>query len=210
MSANHSKSALLYERVRHALQSGHYIPGQRISPRALAMEFGASLTPTRLALHRLVGAGLLEHHARGGMLVPLPSEAAMRDHYHWMESLLLLACDIGASPFPLKPAGSLKAPSPGDDLDTLTWQLFDTIAAATAHSLLHRAVRQSNDQLAPIRRAKQHLLDHRLEELSELIRYWHAQDYAALKSGLHDYHERRRQLVPCIVATLIERRNSLH
>lgn len=95
-------------------------------------------------------------------------------------------------------------------LTKLTWQLFDAIAAVTAQRSLHQALKRANDRLAPIRRAKQHLLDHRFEELSELIRYWHAQDYPALKSGLHDYHERRRRLVPCIVATLIERRNSLH
>lgn len=209
MSANHSKSELLYEQVRRALQSGRYVPGQWIDPGLLAAEFNTSLTPIRLALHRLVGAGLLEDHARGGMHVPLPNEIAMRDHYDWMERLLLIACDIGPSPLPHKAARNLEAVSPDDDLVKLTWHLFDAIAGATAQSSLYQAVKRTNDQLAPIRRAKQHLLEHRFEELSELIRYWHARDYPALGAALHDYHERRRQLVPCIVAALIERRDSL-
>ena len=72
----------------------------------------------------------------------------------------------------------------------------------TAHWSLHRAVKQANDRLAPIRRAKQGLLDHAHEELSLLHRHWLAHDIPGLKSALHDYHERRRQIVPRIVALL--------
>lgn len=208
MSASYSKSELLFEQIRRALQSGRYLPGQWVDPGSLAAEFSTSLTPIRLALHRLVGAGLLEDRARGGIRVPLPSEVALRDHYTWMERLLLVACDMG--PPPLPPAGgrALDPIAPGDDLVKLTWKLFDAIAAATSHNFLHQAVRQANDQLAPVRRAKQHLLEHHAEELSDLLRHWHAQDYPALRSGLRDYHERRRQLVPSIVAALIKQRNS--
>lgn len=209
MSASYSKSTLLYEQVRRALQSGRYVPGQWIDPGLLAAEFNTSLTPIRLALHRLVGAGLLEDHARGGMHVPLPNEIAMRDLYDWMEHLLLIACEIGTSPLPHATAEGLEAISPDDDLVKLTWQLFDAIASATAQSALHQAVKRTNDQLAPIRRGKQHLLEHSFDELSELIRYWHARDYPALSCALRNYHARRKKLVPCIVAALIKRRDSL-
>lgn len=121
MSADYSKRVLLYAQVRRALQSGRYVPGQWVDPGMLAGEFDSSLTPIRLALHRLVGAGLLEDHARGGLHVPLPSEIAMRDHYDWMEHLLLTACDIGASPLPHRVARSFEAISPDDDLVKLTW-----------------------------------------------------------------------------------------
>jgi hypothetical protein len=68
-------------------------------------------------------------------------------------------------------------------------------------------VKQANDRLAPIRRAAQGLLEHTYEELSELNRHWQAHDMPALKSALHDYHQRRKQLVPCIVALLSEGSN---
>lgn len=201
MDSIHSKSAFAYGQVRRALRSGRYAPGQRIDPVRLAAEFKTSPTPVRFALYRLVGEALVVDHARGGLHIPLLTEIAMRDLYDWMERLLLMACDIGAAPAARK-TEPLELASANDDLVKLTWQLFDAIARATAHGSLHHAVKQANDRLAPIRRAKQGLLEHGFEELSELNRHWQARDIPSLKSALRDYHERRKQIVPCIVALL--------
>lgn len=199
MSPVHSKSALLYRQIRRALQSGRYLPGQRIDPGMLAAEFKTSPTPVRFALYRLVGEGMIVDHARNGLQVPLPTEVALRDLYDWMERLLLMACDIGIAPVARRPE-ELALTSPDDDVVKLTWQLFDAIAGATAHRSLHNAVRQTNDRMAPIRRAKQGLIEHTFEELADLIQSWQQRDMPTLKSALRDYHERRKQLVPCIVA----------
>lgn len=201
MDAIHSKSVFVYGQVRRALRSGRYAPGQRIDPAGLAAEFKTSPTPVRFALYRLVGEALVVDHARGGLYIPLLTEVAMRDLYDWMERLLLMACDIGASPAARK-TEPLELASADDDLVKLTWQLFDAIARATAHTSLHHAVKQANDRLAPIRPAAQGLLEHSFEELAALNRHWQARDIPALKSALRDYHERRKQLVPCIVALL--------
>lgn len=202
MDATHSKSALLYGQVRRSLQSGRYVPGQRIDPATLALEFHTSATPVRFALYRLVGEGLLEDHARGGLHVPLPTEVALRDHYDWMQRMLLMACDMGFAQRILASARHVELSSPEDDIVKLTWQLFDAIARATGHGSLHQAVKRANDRLAPIRRAKQELLERPFEELSEINRHWQARDMRALKATLRDYHERRKELVPCIVALL--------
>lgn len=210
MNPRDSKGALLYGQVRRALRSGRYAPGQRIDPAMLAAEFSTSVTPVRFALYRLVGEELLEDHGRSGLHVPLPTEVALRELYDGMERLLQVACDVGVSRMPRGPARELKLPTPEDDLVKVTWQLFDAIAGATSQRWLHRTVKRTNDQLAPIRRAKQQLLENGFDELDELIRHWHLQDVPALRIALHDYHERRKQLVPCIVATLMERRNHLY
>jgi hypothetical protein len=139
----------------------------------------------------------------------LLTEIATRDLYDWMERLLLMACDIGVAPAARK-IEQLELASAGDDLVKLTWQLFDAIARATAQGFLHHAVKQANDRLAPIRRAAQGLLKNRFEELSGLNRHWQARDMPALKSALREYHERRKQLVPCIVALLSEGSDYLH
>ena len=209
MDATHSKSVFVYRQIRRALRSGRYAPGQRIDPARLAAEFNNSPTPVRFALYRLVGETLLVDHARDGLHVPLLNEVAMRDLYDWMEHLLLTACDIDAARVARK-AEQLELASADDDLVKLTWLLFDAIAAATAHGSLHHAVEQANDRLAPIRRAKQGLIEHTYEEISELNRHWEAHDMSALKSTLRDYHERRKLLVPCIVALLSDRNDSLH
>ena len=209
MDAIHSKSAFVYRQVKRALRSGRYAPGQRIDPATLAAEFKTSPTPVRFALYRLVGESLLVDHARDGLHVPLLTEVALRDLYDWMEWLLLNACDIGAMPTARK-TEQLEPASADDDLVTLTWQLFDAIARATAHGFLHRAVKQTNDRLAPIRRAAQGLLKNGFEEFSALNRHWQDRDMPALKSALHDYHECRKKLVPCIVALLNDRSDYLH
>lgn len=209
MSAIHSKSAFVYRQVRQGLRSGLYAPGQRIDPATLAAEYRTSATPVRFALYRLVGEGLLEDHGRGGMHVPLPTEVALRDQYDWMEGLLLMACETGFTQRASDAAARQDPPSREDDLVKKTWQLFDAIAKATGRIQLGQAVRLANDRLAPVRRAKQDLLEQPLEELSTLVRHWQAHDIPALKAALHDYHARRRQLVPCIVARLNARAGQL-
>jgi len=209
MDAIHSKSVFVYGQVKRALRSGRYAPGQRIDLATLAAEFNTSPTPVRFALYRLVGEALIVDHARDGLHVPLLTEVAMRDLYDWMEHLLLMACDIGVSRVAGK-VESLEVASADDDLVKLTWQLFDAIARATAHGSLHHAVKQANDRLAPVRQARLGLLKRSYEELSELNRLWQAHDVPSLKSALRDYHERRKQIVPCIVALLSERSEQLH
>jgi DNA-binding GntR family transcriptional regulator len=205
MSVIHSKSAFVYAQVRRALQAGRYLPGQRIDPASLATQFHTSPTPVRFALYRLVGQGLLADHARNGLHVPLPTEVALRDLYDWMQRLLLMACDIGVGATTRAIDESVATPSSGDDPVKRTWRLFDTIARATTHRALHHAVKQANDRLAPIRRAKQTLIENSERELLELIGHWQQRDIAALRSALRDYHERRKQLAPSIVATLSDR-----
>ena len=206
MDATRSKSVLVYRHVIRALRAGSYAPGQRIDPARLARDFKTSPTPVRFALYRLVGENQLVDHARDGVHVPLLTEVALRDLYKWMEHLLVTACDSG-------PAPVTRAPKPfklstNGDLAKQTWQLFEAIITSIVYQPLQLAATQTNDRLAPIRRAKQELIEHGFEELSELNRHWQARDIAALKSALHEYHERRRQLVPCIVALLNDRRNA--
>lgn len=209
MNTNYTKSAFLHRQVRRALQAGRYLPGQRIDPATLAEEFRTSPTPVRFALYRLVGEGLIVDHARSGLYVPLPTEVAMRDLYDWMERLLMMACDI--APLSPRPGPSkLESASAEDDLVKLTWKIFDGIAAATGHRSLHRAVKQANDRLAPIRHAKRHLLHEPLEELLTLSRAWHKRDMADLRLGLADYYGRRKKLVPRIVDLLNEGSKRFH
>lgn len=202
MSPAHAKHVLLHANIRKALRSGRYVPGEWLDHAALAAEFHTSEMPVRLALHRLVGEGLLQPHARGGVHLPLPTEAELRDRYTWMQHMLQMACDIGANHAVSVEVRRVGIASPDDDLAKRTWQLFDAIAQAAALSPLRREVKRSNDWLAPIRRTKCHLIDGAFEELVHLNQYWQARDMRRLKTALHDYHERRRQLVPSIVMTL--------
>lgn len=200
MTTSHSKIRLVYARVRRDLQAGHYLPGQRIDPATLAAELNTSEMPARFALARLVGRGMLDHHARGGVYLPLPSELELRDRYEWMLLLLTNACDRSRVRFQ-RNVRKLDI-RPEDDLVKLTWQLFDAIGESTGQMLLHDAVKRCNDRLAPIRRAKHHLIENPFEELAHLNQLWEALKMPALKLALAAYHSRRMESVPCIVATL--------
>lgn len=201
MTTSHSKNAFLYDQLWLQLRSGQYAPGERIDPATLARQFRTSQTPVRFALCRLVGEDLLDDQAREGFHVPLPTELVLRDLYDWMRRLLAIACDIGFDSRTAEsvPRGTLK---PEDDLVTSTHQLFDSIALATGHLALYRAVQMTNGRLASIRRAKQGLLDHAFDELASLGKHWDKQDIPALRRALAEYHERRIRLVPKIVAVL--------
>ena len=209
MNTSRSKSTFLHRQVRRALQTGRYLPGQRIDPAALASEFHTSPTPVRFALYRLVGEGLIVDRARNGLYVPLPTEVAMRDLYDWMERLLLMACDIApAHPKPRRP--EREAVAAEDDIVKLTWKMFDSIAAAARHRSLHQAVKRSNDRLAPVRRAKQSLLDDPFEEYMTVLRPWNKGDTVAVRQALRGYFAYRQKLVPRIVDLLNESTRRLH
>lgn len=60
----------VYRRLRSALVGGRLPPGYRLVNRAMAQEFGVSLTPIREALMRLVNEGALELDLRGVAWVP--------------------------------------------------------------------------------------------------------------------------------------------
>jgi DNA-binding GntR family transcriptional regulator len=204
MHADQSKSALLHRQIRRALQCGRFLPGERIDPAAIAEEFRTSPTPVRFALYRLVGERLLSDCARTGLYVPLPTEVGLRDLYDWMERLLLMACDIVA---PDRHRSRVRLLCRDDsDVVKSTWLLFDEIAKATGHRSLHQAVRQANDRIAPVRRAKAHLLGDLDTELATLTLQWERGDMAALADALREYHRRRHGRVPEIVAALAEGR----
>ncbi|PZP61001.1 MAG: transcriptional regulator [Pseudoxanthomonas spadix] len=207
MDPARSKTALLYGKVRRALQSGRYVPGERIDPAQLAGEFRMSLTPVRCALYRLSGEGVITTYARNGFQVPLPTELGLRDLYDWMERLLVMACGSQRRDAVARDGAPAAI---DDDLPKRTWKLFDAIARESGQWSLHQAVRRTNDRLAPIRRAKLELITDGEEELDRLQRRFLARDTVRLEQALHDYHARRKQLVPQIVALLAERRDRLH
>ena len=206
MVASKSKGTRLYGQIRRALQCGRFAPGQRLEPATLADEFDTSLTPVRAALHHLSGERLVSDKGRDGFYVPLPTEAALRALYEWMEDRLLASVDGGALPN----GKTHRIPDSHASIAKATWQLFDTIARRTPQLELHLAAQNANDRLAPIRIAKQALVSDAHAEFTELVSAWERADIARLKSALRAYHARRRHLVPAIVELLNDARDASH
>jgi DNA-binding GntR family transcriptional regulator len=73
------RADMIYEQLGAHLQNGRYGPGEKLTLRELAAEFGASLTPVRDALNRMVAERVLEMTANRTVIVPIPLAAEVRE-----------------------------------------------------------------------------------------------------------------------------------
>lgn len=62
-------SVVAYRKIREAIRTGHYSPGDRILEDEISRQLEMSRTPVREALHRLEAEGLLVYEARQGIVV---------------------------------------------------------------------------------------------------------------------------------------------
>lgn len=76
-----STSALVADRLREAVASGIFAPGQQMVESTLARELGVSRGPLREAMQRLTQEGLLVGHRNRGLFVMDLDDAAVRDIY---------------------------------------------------------------------------------------------------------------------------------
>lgn len=61
----------VYERLRSALMSGEFSPGERLTPREISISVDTSVMPVREAMRRLTSEGALETLPNGGIRVPM-------------------------------------------------------------------------------------------------------------------------------------------
>jgi DNA-binding GntR family transcriptional regulator len=67
----------VYALVRQAVTSGRFVPGQRLSERELAAQYGVSRTPIREAFRHLIQEGLIVYKPNSGYrIIPLSEELA--------------------------------------------------------------------------------------------------------------------------------------
>ena len=72
-----AKGPDVYALLRQAITSGRYIPGQRLSERESAAQYGVSRTPIREAFRHLIQEGLVVYEPhRGYRITPLSEERA--------------------------------------------------------------------------------------------------------------------------------------
>ncbi|WP_052223705.1 GntR family transcriptional regulator [Novosphingobium malaysiense] len=190
----------VYAALKRELKHGDLRPGDRLDPARLARELGASPTPVRDALHRLLGEDLVHARAHDGFHVPVPSEADLRDLYEWNRDLLLLA---------LRKAGGSAVPDPGvlsrqdsragdpeanagdRDVASAVAGLFREIAASAASRQLARAVQHASDRLHPVRRVEAEAIAASWDEVASMRGAWAAGATGDLRRQIGAYHRRR-------------------
>jgi DNA-binding GntR family transcriptional regulator len=71
------KGTDVYALIRQAITSGRFVPGQRLSERELAGQYGVSRTPIREAFRHLIQEGLVVYKPNSGYrIIPLSEELA--------------------------------------------------------------------------------------------------------------------------------------
>ena len=189
----------VYGEIKRMLVEGELPPGTAIEPAVIGKEIAASITPVRDALHRLTGERLVEAPNHNGFRVPVPSEAALRDLYHWNALVLGLAAKRVA---PSPATGVVEDRDAVPDIVASTAALFLSVAHAGGSVELAITVRSLNDRLATARRAEVATLPAMSDELSGLATIVAAGDRTALAAALTRYHRRRIGAVAAIVAHL--------
>jgi DNA-binding GntR family transcriptional regulator len=85
-----------YDRLRHALLNGEFLPGQSISLRSTAEAFGISQMPVRQALSRLQAEGILVMHENRTLTVPRMTPALIIENRDIRIALEGLAAELAA------------------------------------------------------------------------------------------------------------------
>jgi GntR family transcriptional regulator, rspAB operon transcriptional repressor len=81
----------VYDALRNAILTRHFLPGQRLLADELTSQLGVSLTPIRHALQQLAVEGLVEIHPRSGTYVASISEEDLIETFEIRLALELLA-----------------------------------------------------------------------------------------------------------------------
>lgn len=190
----------VYLALKDRLAKGGLAPGEHLEPAMLGRELNSSITPVRDALHRLVGERMIEAPRHNGFLVPLPSEAELRDLYAWNLILLELALRRPARAAAGRIPGALRAALPAE-VGTAD-RLFREIGRSAAGREHAAAIASVNDRLGPVRVAERKLLAGIAEEEAELCRHYARRDLPLLRRSLARYHRRRQRHVDALVASM--------
>jgi DNA-binding FadR family transcriptional regulator len=189
----------VYLALKEELTGGRWPPGERLEPALLSANLNASITPVRDALHRLAGERLVEAPRQNGFRVPLLTEQQLRHLYDWNEALLDLALRAVARGV-RNAAGDVPPIKAGAGAP----ELFRDIVRQAGNPEQLAALRSLNDRLAAMRLVENRLLADVGEEAAALRSAWAAPDLTALRRAIHNYHRRRRNCVPRLVAAARE------
>lgn len=92
-----SITEVVYVRLKHAIMTGAFAPGERLSERTIAKRLGTSTTPIKHAIHMLHIEGLLHVKPRSGTFVSDFDESSLQENSMIRARLEGLAARFAAS-----------------------------------------------------------------------------------------------------------------
>lgn len=136
--ANLSRAEFAYQRIREAIRSGEFQPGQRLREADLAEHFKVSRTPIREAIRRITADGLLELVPGRGLAVSQFSMQQVRELYFLRATLEGAAAALAA-----QYASSSETKAMQDLLDLSAGALDRPAETARLNGLFHRVIHEA-------------------------------------------------------------------
>jgi len=185
----------VYAMIRQAITSGRFVPGQRLSERELAVQYGVSRTPIREAFRHLIQEGLVVYKPNSGYrIIPLSEELA-RHILVVRETLESMAARLAALRDPKGAAEAARLTLPKARRAYREGHLSELIAA---NQSFHQALVQSSGN--PVLAAMYHTLQGYIGLMMSVSLSWprrpvetireHGEIIRALKSGNPDAAEK--------------------
>ncbi|RJG52938.1 GntR family transcriptional regulator [Sphingobium terrigena] len=154
-----------YLLLKADIMAGRFASGHILNERALAAEYGVSVSPLRDAAQRLVGEHMLEIASGGGYRLPTMTTDALRDLYRWHGHLvrLILKANRLAIDFDAKSYAGTELD--GQAIATAATNLFQAIAQASDDHEHGRALSSATERLHVARLVEVRVLPNLVEEL---------------------------------------------
>lgn len=153
--SNLSRAEFAYQRIREAIRSGEFQPGQRLREADLAEHFRVSRTPIREAIRRITADGLLELVPGRGLAVSQFSMQQVREIY-FLRAVLEGAAASSAAQY----ASPSEIKAMGDLLDQSAEVLDDPAETGRFNRLFHQAIYEA---------ARNRYLSQALAQLSDAL-----------------------------------------
>lgn len=191
----------VYLAIKQRLSLGLYKPGTRLDPTLISDELSTSVTPVREALYRLTGERLVESPRNDGFRTPVMTEMLLRQLYQWHLDLLLLAVTKDrvrrVESFLVEERSSQSASERAN-------QIFRTLAKRAGNPELVLVLLALAERLGPVQRIEKAFLDGTEKETDEILAALQMHDRKRLRHSLVSYHRRREQIIPELLAALLE------
>lgn len=184
----------IYRTIKADMIDGGLQPGSRIEIQAIADRCGASVTPVREALYRLVGEQLIEAHPDGGFQLALLDFHGLANLYAWTAQHLLSALHVTSGPSIRAAMKSVSEPRDdysAVDIVVAAGETFDAVARATGNGEYVAAIQRTNLRLHYYRLAETRLFGDTARELRTFTRNGGIDVRTNVRRRIIAYHRRR-------------------
>jgi hypothetical protein len=205
MSADPVTTTRVYEQLKADIIGGRFPPRTLLVERALASEYGVSISPVRSAAYWLVGEKLLELHPGGGFHVPDITEDDLRDLYFWHGQLLRNALHAGRRAAPERPRKEFEGVTDLATPATMTATTANLFAHIARHSPIaqHRsAILAAGERLHVVRLKEPLVIGGVSEELNTVQALTASGRTSDLMTAIWAYHRRRLRRVADLVTAV--------